>query len=461
MLRHFELFLACRYLKKRRLAFFSVAAVALSVAMLIVVRSVTGGFVKQFRSSYHNSSGDIIIRAESLMGFPYYDELIGRARKLDGVVEATPVIKQFGLFRIEQTKFRFNDAGVEIFGIKPGEYSKITNFKQSLYNQKKHEAPATLEVPKKYYDTISGLKGGCIVGVELPYNRKSDGSFKREEDLYGSLISLTILPFKRSGALDVERVIYKFILIDDSETSVFSVDAQTVYIDFDVAQRMTRMGSYQDDDGRIEPARTSRVLVRTNGQVDLAGLCDQLKKIWGEIAAEKGYIGSSVVFETWDEQESISRVIAQFNRESNLMTTLFGIMGMVSVFLIFCIFFVIVTEKIPDIGIIKSVGGSGWGVGRIFFTYAGAVGVVGALLGLAMGWPFVVHINAIHDWVAQILGWRVYDASILLFPDIPNEVDWSAAVIIMIAAVAGSLVGSMIPAIRAATMKPIQALRYE
>ena len=105
MLRHFELFLACRYLKKRRLAFFSIAAVALSVAMLIVVRSVTDGFVKQFRSSYHNSSGDIIIRADSQLGFPHYDELIGRARKLEGVVEATPVIKQFGLFRIEHSSF--------------------------------------------------------------------------------------------------------------------------------------------------------------------------------------------------------------------------------------------------------------------------------------------------------------------------------------------------------------------
>ena len=143
------------------------------------------------------------------------------------------------------------------------------------------------------------------------------------------------------------------------------------------------------------------------------------------------------------------------------MIILFGIMGVVSIFLVFCIFFVIVTEKIPDIGIIKSVGGSSAAVGRIFFVYAGAVGVVGAILGLAMAWPFVIHINAIHDWVAMTFGWRAYDASILIFPFIPNDVDWYAATIIIIAAVLGSMVGSMIPAARAALMKPIQALRYE
>ena len=143
------------------------------------------------------------------------------------------------------------------------------------------------------------------------------------------------------------------------------------------------------------------------------------------------------------------------------MTILFGIMGIVSVFLIFCIFFVIVTEKIPDIGIIKSVGASSTGVGRVFLAYALAVGVVGTLLGLAMGWPFVVHINSIHDWVARTFGWKICDSRVLLFPDIPNNVDWSATWIIIISALAGSLIGSMIPAIRAAVMKPIKALRYE
>ena len=97
----------------------------------------------------------------------------------------------------------------------------------------------------------------------------------------------------------------------------------------------------------------------------------------------------------------------------------------------------------------------------MFLAYALAVGVVGTLLGLAMGWPFVVHINSIHDWVAQTFGWRIYDPAVLLFPHIPNNVDWSATWIIIISALVGSLIGSMIPAVRAALMKPIKALRYE
>ncbi len=78
-----------------------------------------------------------------------------------------------------------------------------------------------------------------------------------------------------------------------------------------------------------------------------------------------------------------------------------------------------------------------------------------------MGWPFVAHINTIHDWIARTFDWQIYDPSVLLFPSIPSEVDWHATTIIIIAAVLGSLIGAMIPAVRAALMKPIQALRYE
>ena len=68
-----------------------------------------------------------------------------------------------------------------LFTSKPAEYSKITKFKQSLHIRSKREGPATLKVDKKYYDAVRGLKGGCIVGVEVPYNRAFDGSYKREK----------------------------------------------------------------------------------------------------------------------------------------------------------------------------------------------------------------------------------------------------------------------------------------
>ena len=466
MLRHLELFLACRYLRKKRLAFFSIVAVALSVAMLIVVTSVMGGYVKQFSKACHRFYGDIIIRADGLMGFPYYEDLIAEAQKLPQVVVATPVIKQFGLLRIDQKGiFKLFVKPVSILGIDPEGYSKITKFKEGLYkwNQSKQSGPPTLDLPSDLaLDPALRIQGACIVGVEVPYNRQPDGTYNRQPLLYNSPVILTMLPLKHTGLLDAEalRVNYQFLLIDDSETAI-PFDLPPVYIRFDVAQLMLRMAGYRDADGNEEPAKTSQVQIRAADGTDLHQLREQLQDLWLNITAIKGDPGAAMVFETWDQQEGVSKLINQLQHDRTLMTVLFGIMGTVSVFLIFCIFFVIVTEKTPDVGILKSLGTSGPAVGRIFLGYAAAIGVVGTLLGLAMGWPFVAHINAIHEWIAGTFGWRIYDPDVLLFPHIPNELDWFATTIIMIAALVGSLIGSMIPAIRAALMKPIKALRYE
>ena len=461
MLRYYELFLARRYLRKKRLAFFSVAAVALSVTMLIVVASVMGGYVEQFRTAYHGFYGDIIVRSDSLLGFPYYEEFISRAQKLDGVQAATAVIKQFGLLRIDQQgKYKLFVKDIDILGIKPESYSKITKFKDSLWKQSSRVEPATLKLPKELAQ-IPRIKGACIVGIRVPYNPSAEGGYDRINDLYNSPVSLTTVPLKHTGVLDVGRVSYNFILIDDSETFMPIVDERTVYIDFDIAQKMLRMLEYTDDKNRLHPARTSEVRVRLVPGTDSTEMRDKLRIIWQGIADEKVYRQSPVIVETCDEYGPIYRLISQLKRDRTLMTILFAIMGVVSIFLIFCIFFVIVTEKIPDIGIIKSVGGTSTGVGHIFLIYGGAVGLVGALLGLAMAWPFVVNINAIHTWVGQTFGWKVYDPSVLLFPHIPNTMDWHATKIIMIATLAGSLIGSLIPAARAAVIAPIKALRYE
>src|SRR6187397_1539676 len=65
-----------KYLRKRRIAWVSLIAVMLCTAMVIVVISVMGGWLRMFRETYHGLSGDIIINSESLAGFPYYDEMI-------------------------------------------------------------------------------------------------------------------------------------------------------------------------------------------------------------------------------------------------------------------------------------------------------------------------------------------------------------------------------------------------
>ncbi len=56
-----KLFLCLRYLRKRKIVFLSVAAVALSVSLLIVVASLFSGFIETFEQAAVEVLGDVVL----------------------------------------------------------------------------------------------------------------------------------------------------------------------------------------------------------------------------------------------------------------------------------------------------------------------------------------------------------------------------------------------------------------
>src|SRR2546423_15421808 len=98
----YKLHLILKYLRKRRIAWVSLIAVMLCTTMVIVVISVMGGWLEMFRNSFRGLSGDVLVevRGGSLVGFPYYQEMIDRIEKLPEVESAVPVISTFGPVKI-------------------------------------------------------------------------------------------------------------------------------------------------------------------------------------------------------------------------------------------------------------------------------------------------------------------------------------------------------------------------
>ncbi len=111
-----------------------------------------------------------------------------------------------------------------------------------------------------------------------------------------------------------------------------------------------------------------------------------------------------------------------------------------------------ILERRREIGILKALGASDLDVKKLFFAEAGAMGIVGGLLGVTMGWIIGKVINA---------GTNIY----LHRQNLPSETFWSVPWWLVLFAlgfsVAVSLISGLYPAARAAKLDPVKALRYE
>ena len=124
-------------------------------------------------------------------------------------------------------------------------------------------------------------------------------------------------------------------------------------------------------------------------------------------------------------------------------------------------FFMIVVEKTRDIGVLKALGAPSGGVMSIFLGYGFILGVVGAGAGAVFGVLFVAYINDIAKVIEWITGREVFDPTVYYFQEIPTIMEPFMIVWVSSGAVAIAVAASVLPALRAARLRPVEALRYE
>jgi putative ABC transport system permease protein len=111
-----------------------------------------------------------------------------------------------------------------------------------------------------------------------------------------------------------------------------------------------------------------------------------------------------------------------------------------------------ILERRREIGIMKAIGASDGDIKKLFFAEAGAMGVLGGFVGVALGWAIGHVIN---------LGTNIYLKRQSLPPEHFWSVPWWLVGSAILFAFIVSLGAGLYPAGRAARLDPVQALRYE
>jgi lipoprotein-releasing system permease protein len=473
----YKLHLILKYLRKRRIAWVSLIAVMMCTAMVIVVISVMGGWLAMFRESFHGVNGDIIVTRQSLTGFPYYQEMVDKIGKIPEVNGAAPVLHTFGLINIYGQIFD----GVQVVGMPLEQMNGVSKFRESLYRQHDSSAPGFGKPLKDevYKERLPDAKvdvskwpgmivGVGVVGIRKRVDEKTGEQYDtgREALDNGVWAKLTTMGVQEGSTridpnLKTER---NYWIVDDSRTKIWQVDQNTVYVPFDVLQRDLQMDDQKDETGAvINPARANDIQIGVKSGADLDKISQQVQQIVDQTLAAHGmdYFHDPVISNPWYATQPTAKFLNAVEHEIVLVTFLFGLISIVAIFLIFCIFFMIVVEKTKDIGIIKSVGATSTGVAQIFLGYGLAIGIVGSAMGLLVSYLIVHNINQLHEWLGKFMGIKVWDPETYAFDTIPNTLDPNKVAVILLIGVIASLVGALVPAIRAARMNPVEALRWE
>lgn len=448
----YKFVLAARYLLKRRMSYFAVAATALCVFVVLVVITVLSGLNKEFKENTHQFAGDCVISSSSLVGFPYYDEFVSRLEKTDFVKASSVVIRNYASvsYGYSDSESRYHRT-MKILGIEPVAHNEVTGFDGWLcYNK---------GFPERAFEPVYEPNlPGCVPGINIMLQRDSQGGYHQPEQPARVEFEIACFPLTAKGAparAGVDQISTRtFYYSDHADTGLAKPDGNLIFLPFDDAQLLCGMGT--------AVKRASAIHIKFRQNVNIQAGSGKIKQLWLDFVEEKkGTVNAglldSVQVKDWKNHERV--FIAAVEIEQTMMIIVFAMLGVITVFIVFVVFYMIVSHKSKDIGILKAIGVSNGGVSFVFLIFSFFVGAIGSFLGTAAGWGFLVHINRIEDRLYEHFGFQLWDRTMYAIGDIPNSIDFDVLLSIIISAVGACMIGAIIPSRQAARMEPVKTLQ--
>jgi lipoprotein-releasing system permease protein len=162
---------------------------------------------------------------------------------------------------------------------------------------------------------------------------------------------------------------------------------------------------------------------------------------------------------TWFESNADFQAVLSFER--NMIFFLLTFIVIVAAFSITSSLLVTVVRKTREIGLLGAMGGKAGAVAACFCVQGLFIGVAGTALGLAGGWLLLHFRNNLVGFIAQLTMGRDAFAKFYQFSDLPAHTVASDVVMIIVFSILAATIAGLIPAWRAAKLKPVEALRSE
>jgi lipoprotein-releasing system permease protein len=411
----YQLAIALRYLRARSrdsfisfISLVSMVGIGLAVAVLMVVLSVMNGFEYELRQGILG-----MVSHATLTGLdgPLDDWQGARAEALvrPDVIAAAPLVVGQGM-AVAGERF----AGIEVRGILPDLETQVSEVANLLV------AGDIASLAPNRYNMVIGSALAELLGVELG------------DELVLLLAQARVTP---AGMVPRAR---SFTVTGIFEAGMYDYDRGLAFVHMDDAARLFRTA------GKATSLTLKVADIYAAGQTVRTLALD---------------LGGGFYVSDWSGQHG--NVFRSIAITKSIMFVLLSLVVAVAAFNIVSTLVMVVREKRGDIAILRSFGATPRGIMSIFASQGTAIGVIGTLLGLALGMLIMRYLNAAVGLIESIFDVELVSAEVYFIADLPTQARFDEIAQICLVALLLAVAATIYPSLKAARQPPAEALRYE
>ncbi len=413
----FELFVGLRYLRAKRKSHFttfisitSMVGIALGVAVLIIVLSVMNGFGTELRNRILGVASHLQI-TEGSNTLSNWQQAMSAVDGVPHVVAAAPFIMGQGMLSYDSIA-----QGTLVRGIIPADEVKVAEFADKM------KVGSLYDLRASEFNIILGKDLAQTLGLTV-----------------GDKVVL-MSPSGQATPVGTMPRMKQFKLVGLFEMGYQSYDSGLALVHMDDAAKLYRMGD------KVTGLRI---------KLDDPFLTTEVAPV---IASKLSNQGNYYISDWVQENPNF---FAALKMEKRIMSIIMVLVVAVAAFNIVSTLIMAVIDKRADIAIMRTFGASPRSIMSIFIIQGALIGIIGTLLGAALGIVIALNIDTIIPFIENLFHVQFLAKDVYYISEVPSQILWSDVLLITLTSIVLSLLATLYPSYKASQINPAEALRYE